>query len=380
MSESGNPLKKSSLKVMIIVIVPILLSMVILSLIFQSKSGNQVRNIDSKDLDQTAFVTTFNSNLPMHKNVIWCATFQMAWDKLKNDLIKEPVKLINAQDLADQMNNSEFPPENLDANSYYTAAGFVKDGIIEKIQSDMTERFPDAPSPVFSKAYQAPMNPVLVYAYLNTNIKFKYPFYTYKKAFSFENSYKEKTYVTAFSSDIEEENKDTDYSRITNQVNVLYFEAGKDVNSGYFAVDLCKHTQPYQVILALVPQKNTFEEMISDVENRINEYKYNFFAWPDFMPTDKLVVPDVFYKITHIYTEFLNKEIGNEPWKSDSYTIFDAQQKIDFSLNKSGVALKSEGRLGGMMAVPDLSQKPPTEQQTIFRNVDRQRRASQQIR
>ncbi len=348
MSESSNLIKKSFLKVVVIVIVPIFLSIVILSLLFQSKSGNHVRNIDSNDLEQTAIVKNYDSNLPEHKNVIWCATFQMAWDKLKNDIIKEPVQLINAEDLANQMNDSEFPPENLDANSYYTAAGFVKDGIIKKIQADMAERFPDAPRPVFDKAYQALNNPVLVYTYLNTNIKFKYSFYTYNNTFTFENSNKEKTNVTAFSSDIEGKDHEGNYARIQSQVNVLYFEAGKDKNSGYFAVDLCKYTQPYQVILALVPQKNTFEEMILDVENKINEYKNKFFAWPDFMPTDKLVVPDIVYRIKHVYNELLMKDIGNQPWKSNGYFIFDAQQTIDFSLNKGGVVLKSEGHLGGM--------------------------------
>ena len=344
MSESNSSSKKSPQKVVVIIIVAVFLLVAILSL---SQSGNQVRTIDSNDLEQTAIMKNYDSNLPTHKNVIWCSTFQMAWDKFKKDIIKEPILLIDAQDLADQMNNSEFPSENLDANSYYTAAGFVKDSIIKKIQADMAERFPDAPRPVFGEGYHVNINPLLVYAYLNTNIKFKYSFYTYDNTFAFENSNKKKTNVTAFSSDIEGKGSDGNYAKIRDQINILYFEAGKDKNPGYFAVDLCKYTQPYQVILALVPQKNTFEEMISDVENKINEYKNTFWYQPDFMPSDKLVVPDIFYRIKHVYTEFLMKEIGNEPFESQNYVIFDAQQTIDFSLNKGGVVLKSEGRLGG---------------------------------
>ena len=62
------------------------------------------------------------------------------------------------------------------------------------------------------------------------------------------------------------------------------------------------------------------------------------------MPTDKLIVPDIIYKLTHNYSELLKKEIGNEPWIG--YFIFEAKQMIDFSLSRSGVVLKSESKIG----------------------------------
>ncbi len=335
---------KSSHKILPAIIFIILLTIAVM--IFKLSTAKKETIIDSNDLEQTAFAATIDSNLPEHKNVIWCATFQMAWDKLKNDIIKEPVEIIDAEDFADKLNKSEYSSENLDANSYYTAAGFVKDGIIEKVKADMAKRFPGEPTPVFSELYRTLPEPVLAYAYLNANIKFKHPFYTYKKIFTFESSNTEKTNVTAFSSDFEENERDGIYYKIQDQINVLYFEKGKDENSNYFAVDLCKYTQPYQVILALVPQKNTFQEMISDVENKIDAYKNYYWLWPEFIQTDKLIVPDVIANITHDYKEIIMKHIGNEPWKSEGYFIFDAQQTIGFSLNKSGVVMKSQSILG----------------------------------
>jgi hypothetical protein len=345
MTEQTNSKNISRNKVYIILV----LILIALTLLLITGKAKKAGFIDSNDLTQTAFVATLDSNLPEHKNVIWCATFQMAWDKLKNDIIKEPVKLINAQDLADQMNRSEFPPSNLDANSYYAAAGFVKDGIIEKVIAEMKKRFPEEPTPVFNAGYHSFANPILAYAYLNANIQFKNLFYTYKKPFTFESSNMEKTDVTAFSCAIEENARAVNYYKVMDQIIVLYFERGKDVTSNYFAVDLCKYTQPYQVILALVPQKNTFQEMISDVENKIASYKKYDWNWPEFSQTDNLIVPDVITKITHDYKEFIMKEIGNEPWKSNRYGIFDAQQTIDFSLSKSGVVIKSQAKGGGGM-------------------------------
>jgi hypothetical protein len=344
MPEQIQTTNKSTRKKYTIIMFIILL--IIAVMIFNLSTAKKETILDSNDLEQTAFAATIDSNLPEHKNVIWCSTFQMAWDKLKNDIIKEPVKLIESQDLADQLNRSEFSPDNMDVNSYYTAAGFINDGIIDKVIADMAKRFPEEPAPIFSESYRILPEPVLAYAYLNANIPFKYSFYTYKKNFAFESSDGEKTNVTAFSSDIEEKERDSNYNKIQDQINVLYFEKGKDENSNYFVVDLCKYTEPYQVILALVPQKNNFQKMISDVEKKITAYKNYYWNWPEFNQSDKLIVPDVIAKITHDYKEFIMKNIGNEPWKSNGYFIFDAQQTIDFSLSKSGVVMKSQGKWG----------------------------------
>lgn len=347
MSEQTQTTSKSNRKKYSLIIFIFLLIIGILLFILISPKAKKGNFIDSNDLEQTTFIATFDSNLPEHKNVIWCATFQIAWDKLKNDIIKEPVDIIDAQDFADELNRSEYSPENLDANSYYAAAGFVQKGIIDEVKKEMAKRFPKEPLPVFSDEYYTLPNSILTYAYLNANIKFKYPFFAYKEAFSFVNSNNEKTNVTAFCGQLDEKDRGGNYYKIIEQVQVLYFEHSLDENSNYFAVDLCKYTEPYQVILALIPQKDTFKEMISDVENNIAEYKNEFWSWPDFFDADKLIVPDIFCKFNHHYKEVLDKKIANEPLKG--YFIFDAMQTIDFSLNKSGVSLKSQSRLGGMM-------------------------------
>ena len=42
---------------------------------------------DSKSLKQSVIIPTLDTPIPEGKNVIWCASFQMAWDRLKNDVI-----------------------------------------------------------------------------------------------------------------------------------------------------------------------------------------------------------------------------------------------------------------------------------------------------
>ena len=109
----------------------------------------RAEEIDSKSLKETAVVAALDCPLPEHKNVIWCSTFQMAWDKLKQEVIGEPIRLVGAEELAGWLNRAQYPTGDIEAKSYYAAAGFVKNGIIEEIQKQMKQRFPSEPVPTF---------------------------------------------------------------------------------------------------------------------------------------------------------------------------------------------------------------------------------------
>ena len=61
-------------------------------------------------------VATLDCPLPEHKNAIWCSTFQMAWDKLKQDIIGEPIQIPEAEELADRLNRSQFPTGSIEEN------------------------------------------------------------------------------------------------------------------------------------------------------------------------------------------------------------------------------------------------------------------------
>ena len=99
---------------------------------FTTAITHQAQEWDSKDLKQTVVVATLDCPLPEHKNAIWCCTFQMAWDKLKTDVIGEPIQVLAAEDLAIRLNRAAFPATDIEPQSYYANAGFVKNGILER--------------------------------------------------------------------------------------------------------------------------------------------------------------------------------------------------------------------------------------------------------
>jgi len=320
--------------------------------------------IDSNDLEQTSIVATLDSPFPKYHNVIWCSTFQMAWDMLKRDIIGEPVEVPGAEKLADSLNKAEFSDKNIENESYFATAGFLADGIIAEIQDEMTQLFPTEPAPVFDGIDELPLETIVAYSYLNADIEFEYPFYTSNNEFDFQDSNGTVSEVMSFCT-----RSDSDSSNmVREQVDVLYYKQGDQTSETEFAVDLCIHTNPYQVVLACVPQQKNLGKTVDFVEQKISEFMQD----PNYeqlrklqpavtggrfgeRPADSLIVPDVLYKLTHHFAELEGRALGNQPWLDEGYFIRMAIQMTDFTLGRTGVVLKSDAQV----VVPPFGQPEP---------------------
>jgi hypothetical protein len=301
--------------------------------------------VDSTDLKQTSLNATLNCPIPEHKNVIWCSTFQMAWDKLKNDMIGEPIEVPEAKELASRLNQTQFDPKGLDAKSFYATVGIVKEGIVEQIQKEVTRRFPSAITPVFDELDELSQGDkeasIVAYAYLNVDIDFEHHFYTNDQAFEFQDSTGTRTNITSFRARTDPGSSNS----VREQVDILYYKYDDQASDVDFAVDLCKHTNPYQVVLARMLWPTTLGQAVAAVEKQISEFKLDtdHEALRKLRPIDRLIVPDVLYKLTHHFTELEGKALGNPGWQL--YGFFEAMQMIDFALSRTGIVLKSEARL-----------------------------------
>ncbi|MBN2315914.1 MAG: hypothetical protein JXM79_18450 [Sedimentisphaerales bacterium] len=326
--------------------------------IYKATTVRQPRSVNSNELKHTTIVATLESPMPEHKNVIWCGTFQIAWDKFKNDIIQEPVDLIDVQELDDRLNRGEFSPGNLEADSFYATAGFVKDGIIEEIHKEMTRRFPSEPAPVFDKRYRTLPEVSVAYAFLSVDAGFKYPFYTRNRKFTFLDSQGIRTDVTSFCDDAEVSDPNT--KNVREQVEILHSISAQPGDAANFSLDLCKHTNPYQVVLARVPWRGTLGETLNDVQKYIAEFKQDpqYDILRNLRPIDSLIVPDVLYKLTHHFKELEGKPLANPKWRERDYFIFEARQMVHFSLSRTGVILKSEAALGAAGGMPPRVKQP----------------------
>jgi hypothetical protein len=191
---------------------------------------------------------------------------------------------------------------------------------------------------------------MLAYAYLNVGIEFERPFYANPNAFDFLDSTGTRRSVTAFRAQTGGRSRSLD--RVREQVEVLYYD-GRATDAVEFAVDLSNQTRPYQVVLACVPRGGTLGQTTKALQGKIAGFKNdpNYAALSKLRSIDTLIVPDVAYKLTHRFDELLGKYLGNRKWTD--YFFFEALQKIDFTLSRTGVVLKSEARLAAKKAAPE---------------------------
>jgi len=289
----------------------------------------------SDKLQRTVIVPTLDTPIESGKNVIWCSSFQVAWNKLKNDIIKEPIKLTNAQTIADRLNNARESEADLPAGSYYSAAGWVKDGIGQTIQQEMAKRFPNVPQPTFD----LPEKVAIAYAYLAVNLSFDPPFIDNPKRLVFKDSRDRTQGVRSFGIPPESYMAG---EKLKGRVKVLYALAGwPSGRHDEFVIDPNNDSQPNQIVLALVAPKATLAETLADVETKIAQWK----PPPGYYPIEKLLIPNTSYKIDHHFSDLEGADKTFQNKSGAGLYIGEAFQMIDFSLSRTGVTLKSEAKL-----------------------------------
>jgi hypothetical protein len=127
----------------------------------------------SDQLSQTVVVPTLETPIPEGKSAIWCASFQVAWNRLKADLAKGPVQIQGAESVAGRLNHAAQTEEDLEPDSFYSAAGWVKEGIMENIHTEMARKFPNARKIDFHKSE---LDVAVAFGYLQAEVMFTTPF------------------------------------------------------------------------------------------------------------------------------------------------------------------------------------------------------------
>jgi len=310
------------------------------SKVTQTFSGN------SDSLQNTTIVATLDSPRPENKNVIWCSSFQLAWNRIRDDVIGEPVEVIGAEKLAARLNKAQQSAADLEANSFYAAAGRMKQGIIDDIRKGMSAKFPSYSVPDFNDIAGIP-DAILAYSYLTANVPFKHPFRQVKVEFTFTDSQGVETNVGAFGAwGISSQYK----KRMREQVEILYLHedreaTDRDLQIKEFAVDLCKHSEPYQVVAAVVEPKDSLDQTLDYVRGKVadsrQKERYEQMSLLDYV--DVLTVPEMFWDIDHRFDELIGKTVANA---NPAMPIIEARQAIKFKLDRYGAMLESESILG----------------------------------
>jgi hypothetical protein len=282
----------------------------------------------TEKLRQSVVAATLDMPVAAGKSVIWCSSFQIAWNRLKEDLAHGPVRIDHAPPALERLNSGPRCEDDVDAASYYAIAGLAKDGIIDTIAKELAKRFPSIPPP---PAEVAPDPTVAVaYACLVAGVKYQQRFFDQRTPIMFVDSSGRATPVHSFGIRDTEQDFKGDFR---SQVRVLYRENGK------FALDLSAESRPNQVVVARCDWKGTLAGTFEHVQERIRGYRIGASKLND---KDTVLVPNIHWRVQHHFHELEghDKVFLNAGALRNLYLGW-AFEAIDFKLDRSGAEVSS---------------------------------------
>jgi len=273
-------------------------------------------------------------------NIVFCPTFQMAWNKLK-EFNNGDIILIDKPLLADYLNNGFDWSDSLAEDSYLAEGG--KADIIDDINNKLKEKFgEDAPT-----IEDVDPGKYIFYAFLLKKIKFATAFVD-TDPIVFKDSNGNTESVKSFGI---REDSFTKYKDHAKQVMLFDYKNDDD-----FIIKLLPEVANEEIILAKVKPEDTLYNTYTAVMNRINNS-----ASSNFDLADTIRIPELDLNMEKEYGE-LHGIIAEGRFKD--YRIEKAYQNIKFNLNKEGAKLASEGII--IVATPGTGPKTDTSKHLVF--------------
>jgi len=286
---------------------------------------NSSLNNKLKDFNRTCITPVLNTKIIKGFNLIYCSTFQISWNKLCDEIVKNPIIIDADKDVLDSLNNYSTIDVQLENSSYVAKAGFVRDNIINKINDELNSKFS------FIETFDNDLSPddIISYSYLRKNLMFKYEFEK-KDNFEFTSSNGAKSNIKAFGIN-DYDPIDSKFELLGSQLETLYF---KD-NS--YIVKIFTQSEDDIIVVSTFPPKDTLIDSYNDVAVYIKNELYGIFK------NDTLLIPKISLNISHNFNAIENKNIKNKQF--EGYFVKKAIQKINFEISEKGAKIESQALL-----------------------------------
>ena len=286
--------------------------------------GGGIACFDNNLTNTSGITTALTLEDEITNDTIWCGTFQLIWNDLKNDLVKQDIVFTPQLEVVENLNKETFTTKDISEAYYYKKIGTPSLVLKKEIEKAIKDKFNETSDILddFEWENRDPKN-YFLYAML-------------KKEFKFEKAFEElnNDYFGQYDNIKYFGIKSRDKEELREQVNVLYYNSEDD-----FAIKLITK-QEDEVILCKNPEGKSFNEIFKNITDKEKNYVGNKYM----AKGEKLKVPNIKLKEK---TEFT--EIQDKPYQfsnGDVYSIEKAIQTIEFELDRTGGKIKSEA---GMM-------------------------------
>ena len=350
--------RKIKIPAMAIILVIIILIVAIIIILSKKKNIKKVepqtnnnepkqsRRIESTD-DEIMIVPTMNDEIS--SNSAWCATFQLVWNDMKNEVVKQDIVFTPQLEIVENLNKEDFDESMISDEYYYKKYGLKTLDLKEEIERGIKEKFNQTSDILdlfdWSNDDLDDSN--------NPDVK-RYFFYTMLyRNFEFINKF-DKLENGRFGdnyNDVEYFGIDGQTNEVVgNQINVLYYNSKDD-----FAIVINTKSDD-EVIFCKNPEGHTFNEIYDNMNNKAERYNDN----SNFEEIDEFKAPKINFDELKEYDELENKEFETANGVAQ---ITKAMQTIKFSLDEKGGEIKSEAAIGMYETTavfePEIEEKKP---------------------
>lgn len=309
---------------------------------------NKVTNPDVVTLQETeglTIVPTMSDEIT--KDTSWCGTFQLVWNDMKNEVVKQDVVFTPQEKMAENLNKEEFNEEMISEEYYYKKYGLkslelkaeIEKGIKDKFNqtSDILDDF-DWSEDALNDPSNIDVNRYFFYTMLYREFEFLKQFDKLENG-QFGDNYSNIEYFG-----IDGETDDV----VGDQIDVLYYNSEDD-----FALSIRTKTDD-EVIFCKNPEGKTFNEIYENMNQKADAYT----GKKRFEDIDEFKAPKLKFNEKKKYEELKNKFFKTADNKDA--IILEAIQTIQFELDEKGGKIKSEAAIDMVELTSAVSEKEET--------------------
>ncbi|MBC7822061.1 MAG: DUF1559 domain-containing protein [Planctomycetaceae bacterium] len=286
-------------------------------------AADEGATVPHSSLTRTDMPPHVTAQISPERNLVYCATFQIAWDGMRNEIIKAPIDLEGSPEMAVELNRVQFDKANLDDASYVALAGPVKDGIFDRIDQEMNRKFPGKQRQLGKPSRD---DVFWAYCYLFKRLPFATKFDKLDQPLPFQTS-SGPVLVEAFGI-----HGGPQAEMMRGQVEVLDYVTDDD-----FVLRLKTPTD--DIVLAKIAPLATLAEMIDAVKQRRLPGTGRRRS-ENLQPLEPLIIPRLSANIDREFSELVVRHLVNPGWAG--FYIAGARQIVKFQLDESGAILESE--------------------------------------
>jgi len=323
--------------------------------------------IKLSDYKLTTITPILEAKIEKEKNLIYCSTFQMAWNKLTN-LLEETIEIENAPDYISLLNSSIKNTPYIPEKSYIALAGLKKDKIVEKINIILKKKFKISN---FLKDNLKNDLDIIAFAYFKNKLKFKHEFEKNDTPLKFKyGSYEVDIASFGIKKYLYNDPNQQKHLR-AKQVEILYWSNGEFVPKGVI-IKLNTLSSSDEIIISTLSTESTLKRTYEKIKDIIDD-KFEIYIPPyinsndefcsflrnrqiikvNFRACESLLIPIIKLNVFHSYEEIINKKLLNYKLLRKynyseyyfKYIITEALQNINFELDQKGAQINSHSKI-----------------------------------